>query len=183
MAKVTAPLMSMTASGKFGGALVFTTWKGRPTVRQLVIPTNRKSAGQVATRNAISVLGAGQHFASVTALKRSGETTTDRVELGTLAPSGQAWNGFLVKSAIGTDMVAYDDATAAYAALASNEKAAWVAAAAALTPAIPAVAQRKAGGGYDTPMTDGEVYFHYAWGLYVAGAMAAAPSATPPTYA
>ena len=46
MAKVKGPLMSMEASGKFGGALVFGTWKGRPTVRQLVTPTNPQTQGQ-----------------------------------------------------------------------------------------------------------------------------------------
>ena len=51
MAKVSGPLMSMDASGKFGGALVFSKWKGRNVVRQLVIPGNPNSAGQEAARN------------------------------------------------------------------------------------------------------------------------------------
>lgn len=50
MAQVTGPLLSFGASGSVGGAVTFATWKGRPYVRQLVIPSNPKSDGQVAQR-------------------------------------------------------------------------------------------------------------------------------------
>jgi hypothetical protein len=183
MAKVSGPLFSANASGKFAGKLVFGSWKGRATVRNLVTPANPQSADQVATRNAIRCLGAGQKFANTTALKRSGETITDKASLTAAAPSGQAWNGYLVKSAIGAMLVTYDAAAAIYTALQSNEKTAWVNAAGALTPAIPAVAQMAAGGGAGTPLTAGQVFFHYVYGLYAAGLVTAVPGATPPTYA
>jgi hypothetical protein len=183
MAKTTGPLMSMDASGKFGGALVFSKWKGRPVVRQLVRPANPMSADQETARNAVRVLGAGQHFANLTTLKRDGETLTDKAELASLAPSGQAWNGFLVKSAIGAGQISYDAASAAWTALTGGNHTSWEDAAAALAPAIPAVAQKAAGGAAATAMTAGEVFFHYCYGLYVAGAMASVPGATPPTYA
>lgn len=183
MAKVTAPLMSMDASGKFGGALVFGKWKGRPTVRKLVTPSNPQSANQTTIRNAMRCLGAGQHFANLTALLRAGEAITDKAELQSLAPSGQAWNGFLVKSAIGAGEIAYLAATAAFAALTAPQRTAWDDAAAALVPAIPAVAQSVTGGGAGAPLSAGAVFFHYAYGLYVAGVMVAAPGAVPPVYA
>lgn len=50
MAVVSAPLMSLGASGKVGGAIVFSSWKGRPVVRQLVTPSNPNSAKQMARR-------------------------------------------------------------------------------------------------------------------------------------
>jgi hypothetical protein len=50
MVKVKAPMMSLSASGALGGALVFSTWKGTPYVRTLVTPTNPKSAAQTAIR-------------------------------------------------------------------------------------------------------------------------------------
>lgn len=50
MAVVSAPLMSLGASGKLGGAIVFSSWKGRPVVRQLVTPSNPKSPKQIARR-------------------------------------------------------------------------------------------------------------------------------------
>lgn len=183
MAKTTGPLMSMDASGKFAGALVFTKWKGRPVVRQLVTPSNPMSADQVTARNAVRVLGAGQRFANLTTEKRSGETETDKALLITAAPSGQAWNGYLVKSAIGAGQVNYDAAATAFAALTSPQKDAWDTAAEGLTPAIPEVAQMTAGNVPGTPMRTGEVFFHYVYGLYVAGVVATVPGATPPTYA
>jgi len=46
MAKVTGPLMSMTASGKIGDAIVFGMLKGQAVVRSFVIPANPMSADQ-----------------------------------------------------------------------------------------------------------------------------------------
>lgn len=183
MAKVSGPLMSMSASGAFAGTLVYTRWKGRPCVRQLVVPANPQSTGQETTRNAIRVAGAGQRFANLTAEIRAGETLTDKELLIASSPSGQAWNGFLVKSEIGASQVNYDAATAAYAALSAPEKAAWDAAAEGVTPAFVEVPQYGEGGVAGTPMTTGEVFYHYVYGLYMAGLIDTAPGAVPPVYA
>lgn len=182
MAKVTGPLMSMDASGAFAGTLVFTRWKGRPVVRQLVQPSNPMSQGQEDSRNAMRVLAAGQRFANQTALIRAGETLTDKEELITLAPSGQAWNGFLVKSAIGAGRVNMEAADAAYALLTAPQKTAWDDAAAALVPAIGPVMEYDAGGVEAGLLTSGQVFFHYVYGLYIAGATTI-PGAVPPVYA
>lgn len=173
----------MDASGKFAGALVFGKWKGRPTVRQLVTPSNPKSQTQQDARNHMRVLAAGQKFANATTAKRAGETLTDKAELVTRAPAGQAWNGFLVKSGIGAGQINFDAAAAAYSALAAGEKTAWATAAGLLVPAILPVNQVDAGGIAGTPMAAGAVYFHYVYALYIAGAATAAPGAIPPTYA
>jgi len=50
MARVAGPAMSMEASGKLAGTIVFSRWKGRSVVRQLVTPNNPKSAKQVSMR-------------------------------------------------------------------------------------------------------------------------------------
>lgn len=50
MAIVSGPLFSLDASGKLANAIVFSKWKGRPYVRQLVKPANPKSALQVSVR-------------------------------------------------------------------------------------------------------------------------------------
>lgn len=50
MALVSGPMLSLDARGKFGGALVFSNWKGRPTVRQLVKPSNPRSNAQYGQR-------------------------------------------------------------------------------------------------------------------------------------
>lgn len=54
MAKVRGPLHSDSASGKVAKAIVFSTWKGRPYVRQLVIPKNPMSDQQVDVRAVIT---------------------------------------------------------------------------------------------------------------------------------
>jgi hypothetical protein len=183
MAKVTGPLFSLDASGGFGGSLVFGKWKGRNTVRQLVTPSNPQSQDQEDSRNAVRVVGTAQHWANVTAEKGDGRLLTDKALLIAAAPAGQAWNGFLSKSMIGAGSLNYAAAAAAYAGLTGPEKAAWVTAADALTPAFPATYQTEEFGVAGTPMTSGEGFFHYAWGLYVAGITVDAPDAVPPTYA
>jgi hypothetical protein len=50
MARVSGPLLSLDASGKIGGTMVASKWKGRNYMRQLVIPKNPKSAGQLGVR-------------------------------------------------------------------------------------------------------------------------------------
>lgn len=50
MVKVTAPVMSLDASGSLGNAIVFSKWKGRNYVRTRVIPSNPKSGGQTGVR-------------------------------------------------------------------------------------------------------------------------------------
>lgn len=49
--KLQGPMMSFGASGSIGGLVTMATWKGRPYARQLVIPSNPKSANQVAFRS------------------------------------------------------------------------------------------------------------------------------------
>lgn len=50
MVRVAGPLFSMAASGTIAKAATFATWKGRPYVRQRVIPANPKSAAQKGVR-------------------------------------------------------------------------------------------------------------------------------------
>lgn len=46
MARVTAPLLSLSASGKFADTLVASTWKGVPVMRQYVKPSNPNTQAQ-----------------------------------------------------------------------------------------------------------------------------------------
>jgi len=50
MARTVGPLMSLEASGQLAGTIVYSKWKGRPYVRQLVTPSNPRSVLQVSTR-------------------------------------------------------------------------------------------------------------------------------------
>ena len=54
MAKITGPLLGLGASGSIAKTLVASKWKGRPYMRQHVIPANPKSTAQTLTRDAFS---------------------------------------------------------------------------------------------------------------------------------
>lgn len=64
MARVKGPLFSMSASGQLGGAIVYSSWKGRPVVRELVIPANPNTAPQEATRAMMRFLSQSWGFLS-----------------------------------------------------------------------------------------------------------------------
>lgn len=181
-AKVSGPLMSMEASGKFAGALVFANRLGSNVVRHLVTPSNPQSANQITARNIVRVTGAAQHFANLSTALGESRTITDKAGLILATLIGQTWNSTLVKAMIGTDQVNYDAGAAAWALLTAPQKTAWDNAAAALTPAFLGVAQKVAGGGPGTPLTAGNVFFQYQYGLYVL-ALASLPGAVPPVYA
>lgn len=51
MPKLTAPLLSMGASGQIGKTIVMSKWKGVPYARQYVIPANPRTTKQVNNRN------------------------------------------------------------------------------------------------------------------------------------
>lgn len=65
MVKVSGPMMSMAATGKLAGTIVFSKWKGRPYVRSLVRPSNPKSGGQVGVRGMFKYLA--QNWTNVSA--------------------------------------------------------------------------------------------------------------------
>ena len=56
MVKLSAPCMSIDASGKLANAIVFSKWKGRNYARALVTPSNPQSAGQTGMRRMLKFL-------------------------------------------------------------------------------------------------------------------------------
>lgn len=54
MVKLTAPMMSLAASGTLAKAVVFATWKGVPYARTRVIPSNPRTGLQVGMRAGVS---------------------------------------------------------------------------------------------------------------------------------
>ena len=182
MAKVSGPLMSMDASGKFGGALVFGKWKGRNVVHQLVTPANPMTTAQEAARNDVRIAGAIQHHINASTQVKAGKVGTDKTRLQAIAPSGQAWNGNLTKLLIGAGSLTMAAINAAYAALTAGEKTAWDAAAEALTPAYGQVYQAAAGGLAGVAKAPGYVFFAHQYALYAAG-LDNAPTGVPPVYA
>ncbi len=57
MAKTTAPLLSLGASGTVGKTLTFAKWRGVGYVRQRVTPANPRTTPQVLTRDIFSNMG------------------------------------------------------------------------------------------------------------------------------
>lgn len=106
MAKVNGPLMSMSASGKIGDAIVFAAWKGIAYVRQFVIPANPQSSGQ--GDNRILIGGTGR------AVGKVGVTSPFNVKLSakSVIPAGQSKQSYLVKYI----MTHYLDSMTKYAA-------------------------------------------------------------------
>lgn len=82
MARLTGPLMSMSASGSIGGVIVFSTWKGRAYARQLVRPANPKSGGQVSMRAFMKFLS--QAWAGGTPTQKS--SWEDMADAGVFSP-------------------------------------------------------------------------------------------------
>ena len=69
MVKLAGPCFSQEASGKLGGALVFSRWKGRAYARSLVTPANPKSGGQTGRRAMWAFLA--QEWAALGATERA----------------------------------------------------------------------------------------------------------------
>jgi len=182
MAKVDGPLMSMTATGTYGGTLTFARRKGVNVVRQRVTPANPQTANQMIARNRLSTGGVLQRWVNATTQKQSGETLTDKALLTAAAPSNSTWNAYLVQAITGAGGTTYSAAQVAWAALTAPQKTAWNDAAAARTPAINAAAQRAEGGASTTDLTAGNVFWLLEYGLASVG-LAASPTATPTVYA
>jgi hypothetical protein len=180
MAKLTGPLFSLDASGKYGGAIVFSKWKGRNYARQLVTPANPQSADQETARNAVRVAGQAQKWVNANTQINGDLTLADLAEIKAITPAGYAWNGELTKAIIGAGAVNIAASDALWAAF-TTEKGDWDTAADGLTAPMLAVAQFDAGGAAGTPKTSGNVFFNYIYGLYVMG-LVAVPDGTPPTY-
>lgn len=91
MAKVTGPLMSLSASGKIANTVVFAGWKGVQYARKYVIPANPESVAQGDQR--IMMGGVGRSVGKVTV---AGTFNSKLSALG-VVPSGQSKQSYLVK--------------------------------------------------------------------------------------
>lgn len=97
MAKTTAPTLSFGASGSLAKSMVYSKWKGRPYVRQHVVPANPQTSAQQLTRNAFSWLQSvfafgTSNFVSTWKAYAQGQVLTDRngwtkTNLPTLRPA------------------------------------------------------------------------------------------------
>lgn len=179
MAKVTGPLMSMSASGAFAKSMVFAANKGRNIVRQLVTPANPKTSAQIAVRNKLRVAAAIQKVINRTTQQATAVAMRDEVALRNKAPSGQTWNATVTAEVVGALGAKYTAATTAYAGVTAND---WNTAALALATPYAALTMPNPSGSGTVTVTAGEQFFRHVYALYTAGVINTPPS-TPPTYA
>lgn len=66
MSKLTAPLLSFSASGQIAKTMVASTWKGIPYMRKYVVPANPKTAAQITQRGYVtSIVSAWKNYFTV----------------------------------------------------------------------------------------------------------------------
>ena len=110
MVKVQAPCLSLNASGTIAGAMTFSSWKGRPYVRETVKPSNPKSGSQVGVRAMFKFLA--QDWSNLTTVeKASWEDRADQTVISNfnafMAYNQRRWRNFLAPS--GADPATEDD--------------------------------------------------------------------------
>lgn len=106
MAKLSGPMLSLDARGKFGNAIVFSGWKGIQTARQLVTPANPRSNDQMTSRTKLAVAG------KATKVTEYNSSFADF--LRTVAPNGQSWASYLQKEILGPSFSNLDTAITDY---------------------------------------------------------------------
>ncbi|MEE9602965.1 MAG: hypothetical protein V3V75_06660 [Thermoguttaceae bacterium] len=120
MVRVQAPALSLSASGSRGGAMVFSNWKGRAYVRELVKPSNPKSGGQVGIRQMLKFLS--QDWTNIGATPQA--SWEDRADQAVVSPFNSyigynmfRWRDFLAPT--DTDPEATADSPATMGTLAA----------------------------------------------------------------
>ncbi len=98
MAKVNGPFMSLSASGQFAKTLVASIWKGRPYMRQLVIPANPRTAGQQNVRAILGVIAKAATAVLTSFMDVELVGSPYFTAARDAAPSGQSWISYLQKS-------------------------------------------------------------------------------------
>lgn len=130
MARVTGPLMSMTASGTVGKIATFSKWNGQAYVRTRVIPFNLNSTGQQTVRSILGTLAkacrAVLTYTMDTAVPKTGSPFFVAAVAAT--PTGQSWISYL-QQVINPNFATL---VSAYGALDSTHKGYWNTAAVAI---------------------------------------------------
>lgn len=89
--------MSLDASGSVAETITFAKWKGRNYVRQLVTPSNPRTAGQLATRSILGTLAKAAHAVLTSYADMAHVGSPFFVAARDGAPSGQSWISWMQK--------------------------------------------------------------------------------------
>lgn len=123
MAKVTGPLMSMSATGKLADAIVYFPWKGIHVVREWLKPANPQSADQGDQRviagalgRACSVVGTANAFAAEIRLYMATGLTWPsaivKYMVDNVVNNGTAWDALVTEYEAHTASSDFDDEAA-----------------------------------------------------------------------
>lgn len=116
MAKVTGPLLSLDASGSVANTITFSKWKGINYLRQRVVPSNPKTAGQKTARSIFGVLAKAAHSVLTSYADSLGAGSAFFQDARDAAPSGNSWISYFQKNSNAD----YDTRRTAYLALSST---------------------------------------------------------------
>lgn len=148
MAKVTGPLFSLSASGKFADALVYYMLGDQAVVRELVEPANPQTPAQM------------EHRSQFGALTKGAKAIVNTVTIEALkAYSNEPWNWRTAVIKYGLE--GWNEANAAYSVLTVSEQTNWNTAALALG------IQSYELDAYT--ITAGAIFFNTAYGLSLIG--------------
>jgi len=99
MAKVTAPFMSLDASGTIASTLTASKWKGRNYMRLRIIPSNPSTGNQIAVRLILGGVAKAARAVLTSFSDSFGVGSQFFQDARDLAPAGQSWISFLQKYA------------------------------------------------------------------------------------
>ena len=125
MAKVVSPLQSQSASGKFGGSIVFGRRKGANVVRSLVIPANPNTEAQKINRRAFAVAGRIARRVGVARLGYAAETDSIVDFYRKSAVGENVWNSQLGRGILGPGNATWIATRAQFDALSASDKSDW----------------------------------------------------------
>jgi hypothetical protein len=99
MAKITAPFMSLDASGTIANTLTASKWKGRNYMRLRIIPSNPSTAGQIAVRLVLGGVAKAARAVLTSFADVGGEGSQFFQDARDGAPAGQSWISWMQKYA------------------------------------------------------------------------------------
>lgn len=110
MSKVSAPFLSLDASGTVASTLTASKWKGRNYMRLRIIPANPQTSGQQAVRSILGTLAKACTAVLTSYADVAGVGSPFFTAARDGAPSGQSWISWLQKtmySLFGARVTAY----------------------------------------------------------------------------
>jgi len=97
MSKVSAPFLSLDASGTVASTLTASKWKGRNYMRLRIIPANPKTAGQNSVRSILGTIAKACHAVLTSFVDTMGVGSPFFTGARDNAPSGQSWISWVQK--------------------------------------------------------------------------------------